>query len=102
MNRSIIRPSGKPLFHIAVIPGFRKSAIPVLLVSGIALAGCATPQKPPQITYDSDVPPLPSVPASVADDRPKPLHIPPAWNPTKGGGAAGTPVRPPRNSCRSE
>ena len=74
--------------RIAVMPVFRKSAIPVLLVSALALAGCATPQKPPQITYDSDVPPLPSVPASVTDDRPKPLHIPPAWTPAKGGAAA--------------
>ena len=78
--------------RIAVIPGFRKSAIPVLLLSGIALAGCATRQKPPEITYDRNVPPLPSVPASVTDDRPKPLHLPPAWTPAKGGTAAGTPV----------
>ncbi len=92
MNRSIIRTSGTPLFHIAVIPGFRKSAIPVLLLSAIALAGCATPQKPPEITYDRNVPPLPSVPASVTDDLRKPLHRPPAWTPAKGGTAAGTPV----------
>jgi len=92
MNRSIIRTSGTPLFRIAVIPAFRKYAIPIALLSGLALAGCATPQKPPQITYDSDVPPLPSVLASVTDERPKALHIPPAWNPAKGGAAAGTPV----------
>lgn len=91
MNRSILRTSGKPLFRIVVFPGFRKSAVPVLLLSGIALAGCATPQ-PPQIAYDSDVPALPSVPAFVTDDRPKPLHLPPAWTPAKGGTAAGTPV----------
>jgi len=70
----------------------RKSAIPVLLVSGIALAGCATPQKPPEISYDRNVPPLPAVPASATDDRPKLLHIPPAWTPAKGGTAAGTPT----------
>ncbi|WP_292512853.1 P-type conjugative transfer protein TrbG [Mesorhizobium sp.] len=56
------------------------------------LAGCATPQKPPEISYDRDVPPLPAVPASVTDDRPKPLHIPPSWAPAKGGTAAGTPI----------
>ncbi|MCP9626525.1 P-type conjugative transfer protein TrbG [Rhodopseudomonas palustris] len=70
---------------------FRKSAIAVVLLSATTLAGCAT-YKPPQISYDSDVPPLPAVPTSVTDDRPKPLHIPPAWTPAKGGTAATTPV----------
>ncbi|MCG7508639.1 P-type conjugative transfer protein TrbG [Mesorhizobium retamae] len=91
MNRPRIRTDGEP-FRIAVTPGFRKSVIPVLLLSGIALVGCATPQKPPEITYDRNVPPLPALPASVTDDRPKPLHIPPAWRPAKGGTAANTPV----------
>ncbi|WP_311031001.1 P-type conjugative transfer protein TrbG [Mesorhizobium koreense] len=69
----------------------RKSAIAVVLLSATMLAGCAT-YKPPQISYDADVPPLPAVPASVTDDRPKPLHIPPAWTPAKGGTAATTPL----------
>ncbi len=80
---TIIRKSGNVTF--------RKSAIAVVLLSATTLAGCAT-YKPPQISYDADVPPLPAVPASVSDDRPKPLHIPPAWTPAKGGTAAGTPV----------
>ena len=92
MNRPIVRNGVKPSFRIAVIPVFRKTAIPVLVLSGIALAGCATPQKPPQITYDKDVPPLPAVASSVADDRPKPLHIPPAWTPAEGGTAASSAV----------
>ncbi len=69
----------------------RKSAIAAVLLSATMLAGCAT-YKPPEISYDADVPPLPAVPASVTDDRPKPLHIPPAWSPAKGGTAAGTPI----------
>jgi type IV secretion system protein VirB9 len=92
MSRSQVRKGGNPRFRIVVIPAFRKSAIPVALLSGIALAGCATPQKPPEISYDRNVPPLPAVPASVTDNRPKPLHIPPAWTPAKGGAAAGTPA----------
>jgi type IV secretion system protein VirB9 len=71
---------------------FRKSVSAALLVSGMTLGGCATPQKPPQISYDENVPPLPAVPASVTDDRPRPLHIPPAWQPARGGTAAATPT----------
>jgi hypothetical protein len=39
------------------------------------------------------VPPLPAVPAAVTDDRPKPLHVPPAWTPSHAAAtAAGTPT----------
>ncbi|WP_412774755.1 P-type conjugative transfer protein TrbG [Nitrobacter sp.] len=70
----------------------RKSVVAALLLSGTMLAGCAIPQKPPQISYDADVPPLPAVPASVTDDRLRPLHIPPPWTPARGGTAAGAPT----------
>ena len=82
----------KPAFRNHAIPAFRKSVLPVLLLSATTLAGCATPQKPPEISYDRDVPALPAVPVSVTDDRPRPIHIPPAWTPAKGGTAASTPV----------
>jgi type IV secretion system protein VirB9 len=49
----------------------------------IALSGCTT-FKPPQIRYDDDIPPLPDPPA-LADDRPRPLHVPPSWVPSRGG-----------------
>ena len=84
MSWPMIRRSGKP--------PFRKSVVAALLLSGSTLAGCATLQRPPQISYDSNVPALPALPASVTDDRPKPLHIPPAWTPTRGGAAANTPT----------
>ncbi|WP_247396185.1 P-type conjugative transfer protein TrbG [Bradyrhizobium sp. 76] len=48
-----------------------------------ALGGCTT-FKPPQISYDSEVPPPPDLQA-LADDRPRPLHVPPAWKPARGG-----------------
>jgi type IV secretion system protein VirB9 len=70
---------------------FRKSAISAALLSATLLSACAT-QRPPQITYDSDVPPLPPVPATLTDERPRPLHIPPAWTPTHGGAAANSPT----------
>jgi type IV secretion system protein VirB9 len=70
---------------------FRKSAIPAALLSATLLSACAT-QRPPQITYDSDVPPLPPVAAALTDDRPRPLHTPPAWTPSHGGAAANSPT----------
>jgi len=49
----------------------------------LALSGCTT-FKPPQISYDDDVPPSPDLPAP-ADDHARPLHVPPAWTPARGG-----------------
>ena len=68
----------------------RTSAMTALLLSVPVLAGCAT-QKPPEISYDAEVPPLPAVPA-VVDGRPRPLHIPPAWTPSRGGASANVPT----------
>lgn len=70
---------------------FAKPAIAVALLSVTMLAGCAT-YKPPQIGYDADVPPLPAVPAVVTDAAPRPLHIPPAWTPSRGGADARQPT----------
>ena len=70
---------------------FRKSAISAALLSVTLLSACAS-QRPPQISYDSDVPPLPPVPAALTDERPRPLHIPPAWTPSHGGAAANSPT----------
>ncbi len=78
-----------PLFRSAGGAISRKAALTLLLLSASALSGCAT-FKPPEISYDSDVPPLPSVPASVTDEDPKPLHVPPAWTPAHGGETATT------------
>ena len=48
-----------------------------------ALSGCTT-FKPPQISYDDDVPPSPDLPMP-ADEHARPLHVPPSWTPTRGG-----------------
>lgn len=55
----------------------------LLLICAYALAGCTT-FKPPRISYDDEVPPLPDLPA-LTDDRPRSLHVPPAWTPARGG-----------------
>ena len=78
-------------FRTAASPAFRKPAFAVLLLSATMLAGCAT-NRTPQFSYDADVPSLPVVPAAVTDDRPRPLHTPPAWTVARGGTAAGTPA----------
>ncbi|RTL73098.1 MAG: P-type conjugative transfer protein TrbG [Hyphomicrobiales bacterium] len=84
-------------FRGSITPAFHGYAIAVLL-SGAVLAGCATPQKPPQIAYDSYVPPLPAVLAPAADAKPKPLHVPPGWTPTQGGVEANTPTAQVENA----
>ena len=87
MNRTI-RPAD---------PSFRKSGVAIALLSAVLLTGCAT-NRPPQISYDTDVPPLPTVPAALADAPPRPLHIPPAWTPSHGGAAAATPTARVQNA----
>jgi len=67
----------------------RKLAAPAVLLAATMLAGCATTQKPPEISYDAEVPPLPPVPAVAAPSRPRPLHVPPPWTPARGGQPAG-------------
>lgn len=68
----------------------RLPTLTALLLSATVLAGCAA-NRTPQFTYDSDIPPLPAVPAVAASDLPRPLHTPPGWTPARGGAASGTP-----------
>tara|TARA_R100000365_G_scaffold213_1_gene670 strand:+ start:433 stop:1461 length:1029 start_codon:yes stop_codon:yes gene_type:complete len=77
-------------FRKAGFPVLRKPALAVLLLSATMLAGCAT-NRTPQFSYDDSVPPLPTPPAASAEDRPRPLHVPPAWTVARGGTPAGTP-----------
>ena len=59
------------------------AAVSTVFTLAVTLGGCST-FKPPQIAYDADVPPLPDPPA-LTDDRPRPLHVPPLWTPSRGG-----------------
>lgn len=70
------------------LPVIRRSTLAVLLAA-TALAGCAT-NRTTQFSYDDSVPPLPVIRAAVPDDRPRPLHTPPAWAVARGGAAAAT------------
>lgn len=78
-------------FRNAGLPDYRKPALAALLLSATVLAGCAT-NRTPQFSYDESVPPLPTPPATTAEDRPRPPHTPPAWIVARGGDAAGTPT----------
>ena len=69
---------------------FQKPGLAFLLLSATVMAGCAT-NKVPQFSYDTDVPALPVVQAAVTENRPRPLHTPPAWTVARGGQTAGTP-----------
>ena len=69
-----------------------RSMRPAFFVSLLAITGCAS-TKPPQISYDESVPPLPVFSAPAEDPPPRPLHVPPAWTPARGGpGDARDPV----------
>ena len=70
---------------------FRKAALPFVLISASALAGCAT-YRPPEISYDDSVPPLPTVERPAVDERPRSLHTPPAWTVARGGQASSAPT----------
>jgi len=71
---------------------FRACTAGLLSVVVALLAGCATPPRPPQISYDADVPPLPRAPSLSTIETSQPLHSPPSWTPTRGGDAAQTPT----------
>ncbi|MAS14752.1 MAG: P-type conjugative transfer protein TrbG [Nitratireductor sp.] len=75
-----------PTFRAAGRPAFRKSAFLALLVCTSALAGCATMQKPPEISYDDAAPAVqtvdPPAPVTVVE-LPKPLPLPGQMKPVE-------------------
>lgn len=73
------------------LPAFRKCVLAFALLSTTALAGCAT-YRPPEISYDDSVPPLPTIERPATDERPQALHTPPAWTVARGGSDASTPA----------
>ena len=60
-----------------------RKPVHLALLLSVALSGCTT-FKPPQISYDDDVPPSPDLPMPL-DEHAKPLNVPPAWTPSRGG-----------------
>jgi type IV secretion system protein VirB9 len=58
------------------LPSFRKAGFAALLMSASALAGCASTQKPPAISYDDAAATLASeTPAVLAPEPPKPVQV---------------------------
>ena len=84
----------RPTIRRVDIPVIRRSVstLGVLVLSTAALTACATAPKPPQISYDADVPPLPAVAVNTGEGVPRPILVPPAWTPSKGGDPASTPT----------
>ncbi|ESY62357.1 MULTISPECIES: P-type conjugative transfer protein TrbG [Mesorhizobium] len=83
-----------PTLRLAAGTVVSSCLLPAMLVSGTGLlAGCAMPlKKPPKISYDSYVAPLPPAPAAATDQGPKPLRVPPGWAPARGGAIGETPA----------
>ncbi|HET7412412.1 MAG TPA: P-type conjugative transfer protein TrbG, partial [Pararhizobium sp.] len=69
----------KSSFRKAADPASRQIAFGLVLLSATALAGCATPHKPPEIAYDNAMPAVKTVdppgPVRVVE-LPKPLPLP--------------------------
>lgn len=59
----------KPSFLKAGNPASRTSTFAALLISASALAGCATTQRPPEISYDD------AAPATLQADPPAPVQV---------------------------
>lgn len=76
----------KPSFRKAGNPASRTSTLAALLLSATALAGCATTQKPPEISYDDATPAVQTVdppgPVQVVE-LPRPLPLPGQMKPVE-------------------
>ncbi len=76
----------KPSFRKAGNPASRTSTLAALLLSATALAGCATTQKPPEISYDDATPAVqmadPPGPVQVVE-LPRPLPLPGQMKPVE-------------------
>ena len=76
----------KPSFRKAGNPASHTSTLAALLLSATALAGCATTQKPPEISYDDATPAVQTVdppgPVQVVE-LPRPLPLPGQMKPVE-------------------
>ena len=73
------RKAGNPASYRSAVAAFRKGALAVLLLATSALAGCATTNPPPEISYDNAAPAVqtadPPAPVTVVE-IPRPLPLP--------------------------
>ena len=106
VRRAALRKAGIPAFLIHAVPGdrfgdsqvFRNSLLAALLLSASVLAGCATAEKPPEISYDDAAPAVqatePPLPVKVVE-LPKLLPLPGQLKPVgKDGKAEPEPADP--------
>jgi len=96
--KSSFRKAGNPASHTYVSPLLLKAALPIILFATTALAGCATTQKPPEISYDDAAPAIQTAdaPAPVTVvELPRPLPLPGQMKPvetTRGAPEASDPA----------
>ncbi|WP_188583653.1 P-type conjugative transfer protein TrbG [Azorhizobium oxalatiphilum] len=91
------RKAGSPASHISAIPALRRGTLPILLVATSALAGCATTNPPPEISYDNAAPAVqtvdPPAPVTVVE-LPRPLPLPGQMKPVERSRQAPEPTDP--------
>jgi type IV secretion system protein VirB9 len=84
--KSSFRKAGNPASHTSASSVLRRSAFPLILLATTALAGCATTQKPPEISYDDAAPAVqtvdPPAPITVVE-LPRPLPLPGQMKPVE-------------------
>lgn len=80
------RKAGNPASHISAVPALRRGALPLLMLATAALAGCATTNPPPEISYDNAAPAVqtvdPPAPVTVVE-LPRPLPLPGQMKPVE-------------------
>ncbi|MAM37451.1 MAG: P-type conjugative transfer protein TrbG [Erythrobacter sp.] len=73
------RKAGNPASHVLAFPALHRAAIPMVLLATTALAGCATTNPPPEISYENAAPAVrtvdPPAPVTVVE-LPRPLPLP--------------------------
>ncbi|WEO65119.1 P-type conjugative transfer protein TrbG [Rhizobium rhizogenes] len=84
--KSSFRIAGNPASHTSASSVLRKAGLPLILLTTTALAGCATTQKPPEISYDDAAPAVqtvdPPAPVTVVE-LPRPLPLPGQMKPVE-------------------
>ncbi|MBX9864551.1 MAG: P-type conjugative transfer protein TrbG [Hyphomicrobium sp.] len=94
--KSSFRKAGNPASHTSA-SSVRKAGLPLILLATTALAGCATTQKPPEISYDSAAPAVqtvdPPAPVTVVE-LPRPLPLPGQMKPVETTRSAPEPADP--------
>jgi type IV secretion system protein TrbG len=84
--KSSFHKAGNPASHTYVSPALCKAAVSFILFATTALAGCATTQKPPEISYDDAAPAVqtvdPPAPVTVVE-LPRPLPLPGQMKPVE-------------------